>query len=193
LGRGVYFGMARELYADLASHGTGFGIAVTNDLSTPGFVLNCGFEIVRPLQARLGMGPIHLARRDTEVDFQKLWNAETIAWRLSPPHVCYRYEDRATLARVIGPTGRAGIEVMLGYVPARSIPTDRPVRRRSPNPLRLWLGLDERIDWKRSLYRDLPMRFRPSPLNLIFADLTASGVGIDPQRVRWSGLDFDDF
>jgi predicted N-acetyltransferase YhbS len=193
LGRGLYFGLARELYAEARKAGYEFGVAVTNDLSTPGFVRDCGFELVRPLEARLGLGPIRLARRDTEVDFEKLWNEETIAWRLSPPHVCYRYEDRGTLARVLAPTGKAGIEAILGHVPARTVPTGRPVRRASPNPLRLWVGIDTRIDWGRTLYRNLPLKLRPSPLNLIFADLSASGIGVDPQRVRWSGMDFDDF
>lgn len=193
LGKGIYFGLARELYAEARKAGFTFGVAITNDLSTPGFIRHCGYEVVRPLEARLGVGPIRLARRDAEVDFQKLWDDATIAWRLSPPHVCYRYEDRGTLSRVIAPTGRFGIEAMLGHVPSRSIPSARPVRRSSINPLRLWLGIDERINWRSSAYRDLPLKLRPSPLNLIFTDLTASGVGIDPQRVRWSGLDFDDF
>lgn len=192
-GKGLYFGLARELYAEAKKQNYEFGVAVTNDRSTPGFIKHCNFELIRPLEARLGFGAIRMAQTEIETDFEKLWNPETIAWRLSPPHVCYRHEQRGRVMRILAPTGRFGIEAVLGHVPPHTVPMDRPTRRRSAQPLQLWIGLDERIDWSGSLYRDLPLRLRPSPLNLIFADLTGAGVGVDPQRARWSGLDFDDF
>jgi hypothetical protein len=192
-GKGLYFGLARELYGEATAAGFDFGVAVTNDRSTPGFVKHCNFEVIRPLEARIGFGRISMARAEIETDFEKLWNPETIAWRLSPPHVCYRHEQVGQAMRVFAPTGRFGIEAVIGHVPPATVPMNRPTRRRTAQPLQLWVGLDERIDWKASFYRDIPMRFRPSPLNLIFSDLTKKGVGVDPQRARWSGLDFDDF
>ena len=60
-------------------------------------------------------------------------------------------------------------------------------------PLRLWVGLDARAQWWRSAYVDLPMKLRPSPLYLIFLDLTDQGRTIEPARVRWRALDFDTF
>lgn len=193
VGRGIYFGLAEELYATVRASGYAFGVAVTNDNSTQGFVRRCGFSLLRPLQARVGLGPIPPARGETGVDFEKLWSERCLAWRLSPPHLAYRYELIDGRARVLAPSGRRGIEVVLGDVPGGSVP-NTVAARRALSPLRLWLGVDERIDWRRSLYLDLPLSLRPSPLNLIFADF---GVGtrnsLDARRVRWSGLDFDDF
>jgi len=193
LGRGIYFGLAAELYASVRTAGYSFGVAVTNDMSTPGFVRHCGFHVVRPLEARLGLGPIPAPSREARIDFEKVWDDSTIHWRLTPPHVRYRYETRRGCARVLAPTGRLGIEAVLGEVGAESIPAPTIPPRRTANPLRLWLGLDQRIDWRRSVYRNLPRRLRPSPLNLIFADLTGQGIRLDAQQVRWSGMDFDDF
>ncbi len=193
LGRGIYFGLAAELYRSAPSNGFQFGVAVTNDASTAGFERHCGFHRIRPLEARLGIGPVRLNERESEVDFEKTWSDDSTRWRLSPPHTRYRYQPHGSVARVLAPTGRFGIEATLGQVAAASVPTDRPPVKRSANPLRLWVGLDERIDWHRSAYVPLPMRIRPSPLNLIFADLTDRGIDLDPHRVRWTGLDFDDF
>ncbi len=195
LGRGIYFGLAEELYATARASGYAFGVAVTNDKSTQGFVRRCGFSLVRPLEARIGLGPIPRARREGGVDFEKLWSDKALAWRLSPPHLRYRFERRDGSVRVLAPSGRAGIEVVLGEVPGANAPNVAAVAappRSWGSPLRLWLGLDQRIDWRRSLYRNLPLFARPSPLNLIFTEFGASTT-LDPQRVRWSGLDFDDF
>ncbi|MBI5505721.1 MAG: GNAT family N-acetyltransferase, partial [Deltaproteobacteria bacterium] len=171
LGRGIYFGLADELYANARGAGYGFGVAVTNDNSTRGFVRRCGFTLMRPLHARIGVGSIPEPRREAGVDFEKLWNEAALTWRLSPPHVRYRYETRGQTARVLAPSGHRGIEVVLGDVSGRNVPGAVAATRHGFSPLRLWLGLDERIDWRRSLYFDLPLRVRPSPLNLIFADL----------------------
>lgn len=193
LGRGIYFGLAEELYARVRASGYSFGVAVTNDNSTQGFVRRCGFALLQPLDARLGIGAIPPSRREDGVDFEKRWDAAGLAWRLSPPHVRYRCVHRDGVARVLAPSGRPGIEVVLGDVARRNLPDTLLAVRRCPSPLRLWIGLDQSIDWRSSLYRNLPLRVRPSPLNLIFADFCAGGVALDPRRVRWSALDFDDF
>jgi len=193
LGRGIYFGLAKELYAMARSSGYEFGVAVTNDKSTQGFIRHCGFHLVRPLQARLGLGPLPAPRRHVAVDFEKVWSEEALAWRLSPPHVRYRYERSGEHACVLAQTGRWGIEAVLGDVPASMIPQMPRQPHETIRALRLWLGIDERIDWSFSLYRNLPLFVRPSPLNLIVAEFGDVNVGLDPQRVRWLGLDFDDF
>jgi hypothetical protein len=59
--------------------------------------------------------------------------------------------------------------------------------------LDVWVGLDPGVDWRRSLHVALPNALRPSPLNLIFLDLSGEGRELDPGRVRWRALDFDDF
>jgi hypothetical protein len=197
-GRGIYFGLAKQVYAELKTSGYDFGIAVTNDNSTPGFVKHCGFELLRPLEARVGLGPVPASTFATEPELAKSWDAASLAWRLSPPHRCYRVRSGGGVVRVFAPSGKPAIEVEIAQLrdaPASALPAPSPC---APSPLRLWVGLEPDIRWGRSLLWNLPGRLRPSPLNLIFADLHGAdlrGADLrpDPSRVRWTGIDFDDF
>ena len=58
-------------------------------------------------------------------------------------------------------------------------------------PLRVWLGLDPGIDWARSAFVPIPQRLRPSPLNLLFRDMSGADLLPDPARLVFRGLDFD--
>jgi hypothetical protein len=61
----------------------------------------------------------------------------------------------------------------------------------TPNPVKLWIGLDHRCEWPGYWYCDLPDRFKPSPLNLVFKDLTNSKRLLVPETAQISLLDFD--
>ena len=60
-------------------------------------------------------------------------------------------------------------------------------------PLHVWLGVDPAIDWPRSPYVSIPKRWRASPLNLVFRDLTGGGLRLDPERVLFRAIDFDPY
>jgi len=57
--------------------------------------------------------------------------------------------------------------------------------------MKAWIGLDPSMRWGGSLYMNVPMRFRPSPLNLIFKDLSGKARSLKPDRVRFQAMDFD--
>jgi hypothetical protein len=48
-------------------------------------------------------------------------------------------------------------------------------------------------DWSRSRYFDLPERLRPSPLNLLWYDLTGENRRHDPAKVQYDLFNFDAF
>jgi hypothetical protein len=151
------------------------------------------FEEVGPLAARIGILAPNLSRSTREVSFDRIWNNESLAWRLARPGRPYRLERSRGGFRVHGPTHRAGIKVEMGYFPTDLVPPDLPDVHR-PHPLRLWLGLEPRVNWSRSLYLPIPQRFRPSPLVFMFLDLTDQGRVLgDASRVRIRALDFDAF
>lgn len=194
LGRGIYFGLAREVYASARADGIRFGVAVTNDQSTPGFQRHCGFSLVGPLEARVGLGPTPSPpQEDPEAGFRKVWDERSLAWRLAPPHARYRRHRRKSGDVILGPSGLPGVEVELGRIPRTQASPLLPEEGRPRRSFRLWVGMDRRLRWGRSLYWNLPMRVRPSPLNLIFVDLQQPGTVVDPAKVRWQALDFDDF
>ena len=66
------------------------------------------------------------------------------------------------------------------------LPGELPLALSAPGPLRplrLWVGIDSRRRLRRWLHPHLPASLRPSPLNLIFRDLTGNGRTLDPERV----------
>ncbi len=191
--KGLYFRAAKMTYELAREQGYDFGISVTNNNSTRGFIKHVGFHMVRPLDARLGVGPAGRRARSTEVDMERQWTPETLAWRLAHPLHRYRYVQRGERTVVLGPTHKAGIQVILAVLGAEQIPAGLSSASLGINPVRLWVGIDPDLRPAWPPYVDLPQAVRPSPLNLIFVDLTGQGRTLDPGRVRWSGLDFDDF
>jgi GNAT superfamily N-acetyltransferase len=191
--KGLYFDLVQRTYASAAEAGYEFGVAVTNDRSTSGFVKHVGFECIGPLDVRIGVG-IPLRRRGAPApEFAKRWNAETLAWRLANPSLPYRIARAKTgdLARIYGPAGLPGVQILMGEFPQSSLPDAFDSRLRGRGLLRLWAGFDPGLDWHRSLSFPLPLKLRPSPLNFIFKDM---GRGRPTAgRIRFTPIDFDNF
>jgi hypothetical protein len=84
---------------------------------------------------------------------------------------------------LVAELGRFGPEAANLHLP-------RPSRL---SPGRLWIGLDANRDWSRSAYLDLPLRLRPSPLALVFTDLTGRGRKLEARQVHVDAIDLDAF
>lgn len=182
--------MAR-LYAEAPDHGFDFLIAVGNANST-GPLLN-RWRLVGQLEARIGFGrPRRLVDAPTP-SFERLWTDEEIAWRLADPERRSRVCRRGGAIEVKVPSGRPGIAVILYDGPDRWALERRAERERAGAPLRLWIGLDPRIDWSHSRFFPIPQLLRPSPLNLVFKDLSGSSLFPDPARMLFRAIDFDAF
>jgi hypothetical protein len=97
---------------------------------------------------------------------------------------------RGEFGHLYAPTGKLGVFVEIGMFERRMLPEGLPTLE-APHPFRLWIGVDPSRKWRRSLYFNLPVRFRPSPLNLLFYDLTDQKRVFDPARVRYDVFDFD--
>jgi hypothetical protein len=83
-GRALHPELARRTYA--AEAGFGFVTGAANQYRTRSFVEKLDFRFVRSLDARFGLAPLPRPRRKSEVDFARVWDAPTLAWRLLPPH-----------------------------------------------------------------------------------------------------------
>jgi GNAT superfamily N-acetyltransferase len=192
-GLGLYFDLAKRTYARAAQAGFEFGVAVTNNYSTPGFVKHIGFEHIGPLDVRIGIGPPPLNENVPASDFEKHWSAKALAWRLANPSVSYRSAaDRlGEHSLVFGPAGFPGIQVIMGTFSRSLLPGALESRLFRAKPFRLWAGFDPTVDWRRSRYLPFPMRLRPSPLNFIFKKMGCEKP--TPGRIRFMPIDFDDF
>jgi GNAT superfamily N-acetyltransferase len=191
-GKGLFTKLAEATYQYAASQGYALVVGVANANSTPGFTRKLGFQLVAPLEARLGLGPVPDTSPRFTPDFEVLWDREQLAWRLANPSRSYRLRRSGGSVRVEAPTGKYGIQAILGDFPEALCP--RALERTAPpslNPVRLWLGIDPSRRFQRSLYPPLPDRLRPSPLNLIYRDLTGQRPSLDVSRLRFRSLDFD--
>ncbi len=189
-GKGLFTKLAHATYALAKEQGFGFVIGVANANSTHGFTKKLGFQLVSPLRAMIGIGKLPLADANATVEYERVWSEASIGWRLA--HPVYHYSAKRSDSRILLLSERtqAGARYVLGTCPSAGwnelVPrTTESVRSK------VWIGLDPAMDWSGSLYVNVPMRFRPSPLNLIFKDLTGQGRTLDPRQVRFQAMDFD--
>lgn len=188
-GQGLFTRLANATYEQASEAGFGFVIGVSNALSTSGFIRRLGFQLVSPLKAMIGIGPIPRLDTDVRPGFMVERAPSTMAWRVK--HPAYPYTSFTEKGRrfALSQRGQFGARYILGELDP-SLPDLLPLER-SKVMAKIWIGLDPAIHWRGSAYVNIPMRVRPSPLNLIFKDLTGKGRTLDANNVRFAPIDFD--
>jgi predicted N-acetyltransferase YhbS len=189
-GKGLFTALVEQSFGAARDLGFTFFSGVGNANSTPLFVGKWGFQLVCPLDVKLGVGPIPETAFGDEAEFVRTWDRESVAWRLQHPAAPYRVSYRNDVGHLFAPSGKPGIMVQVGAFPRALLPEGLP-RLTTPSPLRLYVAADKSRKFSRSAYIDVPMRLRPSPLNLLFYDLTDQKRRFDPNRVRYEVFDFD--
>lgn len=189
--KGLFSSFVEQSFEICREGGYTFFAGVGNANSTPIFVKKWGYQSIRRLDVKIGVGAAPAKGDDSELELVRIWDRETIAWRVGHPATPYRVRRSGDLTRLYA-RGPYGIPVDVGVFASELVPGElAPLR--SPSPLRLWIGADPTRDWSRSRYRDVPQRFWPSPLHLLFYDLTQRGRPFDPAAVRYEGWDYDAF
>jgi len=190
--KNLFTTLAQKTYDAAREEEYEFVIGVANANSTPGFVRRLGFQLVHSLDAKIGIGPVTRQSFHEDLEFQRTWSKELLEWRTANPAQQYRVRRKRNSFVIEGPTGKLGIQAILGEFP---IDMDHQFQdahgQRRYNPLKLWIGIDDSINWSRSMYFDIPRRLRPSPLNLIFKDLTGKNRELAAEKVKFQLIDFD--
>lgn len=197
-GKGLFTKLADQTYRAGAEEGFAAVYGVANANSTPGFIRKLGFSSVGQLDAKLGIGallPRDFAERGgAGIGFRREWDAALAAWRMANP--CNPLQVRPTAANdVVGfraATGKVGIEAW-AELPTEWISTsDAPAASVSVPRARIWLGMVPAGVRLNALYREVPARVRPSPLNLIYRSLDPSAAArVTNGEVFFTFLDFD--
>ncbi|HYD39156.1 MAG TPA: GNAT family N-acetyltransferase [Allosphingosinicella sp.] len=177
--------LSEAIFPEGVRHGYSFCISTGNRYST--LPLLTRFKMLRPLEARIGLGTPRLGGRDFRPSFERLWSDEALRWRLANPEAGYAARRAGPDVLVTAPAG-LGVEAILYNGPGNPGAAEANAPQGS---LRLWLGLDPAIDWARSAFLPIPRFLRPSPLNLLFRDMSGTGLLPDPDRIIFRGLDFD--
>ncbi|UVW30445.1 GNAT family N-acetyltransferase [Massilia sp. H6] len=193
-GKGLFTKLAAMTYEAGAQAGFDGVYGVANANSTPGFVRKLGFQLVRPLEARVGLGRLRHAPKPqaSALSFERSWTPETLAWRCANPH-----------NRVHAVPGHGGKPLQLhaaamgslipAYAELEAPAATAPIAGATSvlSPLRLFIGLAPDATSSYWNYASIPMRLRPSPLNLIWRAFASHTPALDPRRIAFSFLDFD--
>ena len=189
-GKGLFTKLANATYAHAAEKGYGFVIGVANANSTHGFVKKLGFQLVAPLRAMVGIGPLPYRDNGTAVGYERVWGPAALRWRLAHPAYPYTLKRAGDTRLLLSARSQHGARYVQGF--ARDARFDGLAdEERSSVRMKAWIGLDPALRWGGSLYVNVPLRYRPSPLNLIFKDLSDKGRKLHADSVRFSALDFD--
>ncbi len=188
-GKGLFTKLANATYELGRSKGYGFVVGVANANSTHGFTRKLGFQLVSPLRAMVGFGALPFGECGP-VQYERSWSPQALAWRTSHPSYTYALREADGTSLVLSERRQFGARYVLaarkgsfGTLPLRA--EKESVRRK------VFIGLDPGLHWKGCAYINVPMRLRPSPLNLILKDLTGAGRTLDPAQVRFQAIDFD--
>lgn len=191
-GRGLFTKLAEMTYSVAATEDFDCVYGVANARSTPAFVNKLGFQLVQPLDARIGVGKLG---NDQEVDaselqFKRIWSAKSLKWRCSNPYnpISSRRHDNLLQfhAQAMGKFLPVYAELSSLDMPqvwcgdVKSLP-----------PWRLFIGLVLDGACKFHHYVSIPTRFRPSPLNFIYRSLSQRIVRLEKGHISFSFLDFD--
>lgn len=189
-GKGLFTKLANATYAHAKEQGFGFVVGVANASSTHGFTKKLGFQLVSPLRAMVGIGPLPYRDKQSTLEYERVWSDAAVRWRLAQPAYRYKLKRSGDQRMLLSERSQFGARYMLGSFPSERFDGCAPEETGSVR-MKAWIGLDPSMRWGGSLYMNVPMRFRPSPLNLIFKDLTGKDRKLSPDRVRFQAIDFD--
>jgi GNAT superfamily N-acetyltransferase len=191
-GKGLFTTLAQKTYESGAEQGFTAVFGVANGNSTPGFIRKLGFQLVTPLDARVGVGrPVDVdwARVLVEAEFRRAWTHEDLTWRIaSPANRLFVSARPGQSSALFTKTDRKMIDVW-GETDLTISPDTQHAR--SPSSLRLFLGRYPTGTARYVRSASIPSFLRPSPLNLIYRDLRAEAAQVRSDRVCFNFFDFD--
>jgi hypothetical protein len=175
-----------------------FVIGVANRAATPGWIRQMGFQLVGPLQATIGLGNLSLYNKEEEIldatSLRHMWDDDSISWRLGNPLKKYIIKKHTSKnwSSVYTLTDRYGL-FAVAEIPMNEFKIDSFAYslKVSLKP-KVFLGLVPNYKFSNH-YINIPERFKPSPLNLIYKNLDVNKDRIDSSTCFINFLDFDVF
>jgi hypothetical protein len=119
--------------------------------------------------------------------FKMVGRLDAFRWRLANPSGRYSVTTRDGGCTIIARTPTKGLGAILYQGDNRWDVGETDER---PPIGRLWLGLDPSLSWRKPPFVSIPARLRPSPLNLLFKNLSDDSVP-QPERIVFRAIDFD--
>ncbi|MBW3096880.1 GNAT family N-acetyltransferase [Pseudohoeflea coraliihabitans] len=190
-GKGLFTKLAERCYAHAENTGYEVVFGVANASSIGGFSRKLGFQDVISLEARVGIGPfprIDFDQAYSQAEFRCDWDLERLTWRAGNPAGKLSLSRQSERIQICGATDFRLVNVQ-GELPLSSTVASTASLR--PAPFRLHLGLAPRGTSRGGLSIAIPDKMKPSPLRLIYRNLSASDDRINSDSVFFQFIDFD--
>ncbi len=178
-GKGLFLKLANATYELAKQLEYKFVVGVANQNSSHGFINKLGFDLISKLDVKIYIGKVK--HKTTQPNyFRALWNEELIKWRLNNPEGNYFYSANSVFSGTHLPFFKSLITTNNIY----NIKLDKL----KINLLKIAIGLNLN---KPSFAINLPDKFKPSPLNLIFKNLSGEDLKITSENFYFETIDFD--
>jgi hypothetical protein len=190
-GKGLFTKLAEMTYeAGVTADFDGvYGVANAN--STPGFVKKLGFQLIEPLEARVGFGALNIdLNRAASIQFERIWTEKSLIWRCNNPNNSIFKNPGKNIAKFSAAAMGKGLPVY-AELPAHYSEYIVENKHSFLSPIRLFIGLAPTGTCNFGSYFNIPQRFRPSPLNLIYRSFAQGTDTLQRGTISFSFLDFD--
>ncbi|MCX6240205.1 MAG: GNAT family N-acetyltransferase [Bacteroidetes bacterium] len=184
-GKGLFTELGKATFEEARRLKYQFVITVTNQNSTKGYLNKFGFNQISQLEVKLGIGTIIPGISSNHQVYSK-WDDESLSWRLRNPEAKY-YRDKLT---ILAKTDIPGIFAQMQNCQETLLYKTGLTSKKSP--FKLWIGL---VNTKQinGLFVAMPEKLKPSPLNLLFKDLSGDIPPFLKDNLFFELIDFDAF
>ena len=180
-GKGLFTQLATKTYEYATEQDFQFVVGVANQNSTHGFIKKLGFTLVSPLAVKIFIGEAKLNNPNLNF-FQSVWTKELAEWRVKNPSNIYFKNKHNILSKTHISFINAVLSQKAGLVESVSL-------GRTNSLLKMTIGNNlKKSGW---MNINLPDKFKPSPLNLIFKSLTKKQMIPDKDQFYFELVDFD--
>lgn len=196
-GKGLFRKLANMTYKVASEASFKFVCGVANSRSTKLFIKLLKFQLVSPLDVKIGYGnyfkKIDNHYIENNCEFYPVWNKELIEWRVNNPNNrCYSNRgdfDHRFYAQTHMPFIKN--EAFCYYDDQQNYNvSEQPFSSRFHAKVIMALTPNNN-QIKSGLFISLPERLKPSPLNFIFKSLTNENISLHSSNVLFTFLDFD--
>lgn len=182
-GQRLFTILAERTYDKAKELGRKFVIGVANANSTHGFLKNLDFNLLAPLEVKVGIGSPYLNPDLTEKNYI-LYDEDTMKWRLNCPF--FNYSERGNT--IYGKLNKPLFHTAVARVP-NGINVNKLDLKTASIVFCLYIGLGCKVS---NFYFNLPKFIKRSPFNLIFKDMSDGELPkMTSENIFFQLLDFD--
>jgi GNAT superfamily N-acetyltransferase len=190
-GQGLFPKLANHTYESIDKQKFACVYGVGNANSTPSLVRKLGFQLVKPLDVKIGISQLSINWgnvRETS-QFRRLWTEADIKWR------ALNQANPASIAKTTSGHNIFYADSVNSMIKVISpIKIDDNLTETLPKlnffP-KLFIGLFPKDSCNFREYINIPDRFKPSPLNMLYKPLHTHIKQLDPDLVTFGFQDFD--